>query len=129
MPWKLISRALLDKAVYSDSAYPGIGWIGLCNVKSDLGRALKKDVKADFFTQDYRELLRRPEVTATIIATDENFHFDPKMLAIEKSHDLFIENHWPLAHGSLRKYLVLLRPKISMPLLDTRSASGAASLP
>ena len=41
------------------------------------------------------ELLRRPEVTATIIATDENFHFDPTMLAIEQGHDLFIEK--PLA--------------------------------
>jgi myo-inositol 2-dehydrogenase/D-chiro-inositol 1-dehydrogenase len=86
-------------------AYPGIGWIGLCDVKSDLGRALKKDVKADFFTQDYRELLRRPEVTATIIATDENFHFDPTMLAIEQGHDLFIEK--PLATDARQSAQIL----------------------
>lgn len=76
-------------------AYPGVGWIGLCDLKSDLGTALKEDIDADFFTTDYRELLTRPEVTATIIATDENFHFDPTMLAIEHGHDLFIEK--PLA--------------------------------
>ena len=76
-------------------AYPGIGWIGLCDVKSDVGKALAEDIDADFFTNDYRELLNRPEVTATIIATDENFHFDPTMLAIENGHDLFIEK--PLA--------------------------------
>lgn len=76
-------------------AYPGVGWIGLCDVKSDLGNSLKDDVEADFFTTDYRELLTRLEVTATIIATDENFHFDPTMLAIEQGHDLFIEK--PLA--------------------------------
>lgn len=75
--------------------YPGVGWIGLCDVKSDLGKQLESDVDADFFTTDYRELLNRPEVTATIIATDENFHFDPTMLAIENGHDLFIEK--PLA--------------------------------
>jgi len=75
--------------------YPGVGWIGLCDLKADLGEKLKQDTDADFFTTDYRELLARPEVTATIIATDENFHFDPTMLAIEKGHSLFIEK--PLA--------------------------------
>ena len=76
-------------------AYPGIGWIGLCDLKSDIGGKLAEDIGADFFTNDYRELLNRPEVTATIVATDENFHYDPTMLAVEKGHKLFIEK--PLA--------------------------------
>ncbi|MBT8418838.1 MAG: Gfo/Idh/MocA family oxidoreductase [Erythrobacter sp.] len=76
-------------------AYPGIGWIGLCDLKSDIGGKLAEDIDADFFTNDYRELLNRPEVTATIVATDENFHFEPTMLAIENGHKLFIEK--PLA--------------------------------
>ncbi|MBX2885823.1 MAG: Gfo/Idh/MocA family oxidoreductase [Granulosicoccus sp.] len=75
--------------------YPGVGWIGLCDLKSDLGNKLKDDIDADYFTTDFRELLARPEVTATIIATDENFHFDPTMLAVERGHSLFIEK--PLA--------------------------------
>ncbi len=75
--------------------YPGVGWIGLCDLKSDIGERLAKDVDADFFTNDFRELLARPEVTATIVATDENFHFEPTMAAIERGHDLFIEK--PLA--------------------------------
>ena len=68
-------------------AYPGVGWLGLCDLKSDLGRKLEADTKADFFTNDYRELLCRPEVTAAIIATDENFHFEPTMAAIERGLD------------------------------------------
>lgn len=86
-------------------AYPGVGWIGLCDVKSDLGKSLSDDVDADFFTTDYRELLNRPEVTATIIATDENFHFDPTMLAIEKGHALFIEK--PLATDARQSAKIL----------------------
>jgi predicted dehydrogenase len=85
--------------------YPGVGWIGLCDVKSDLGQSLSDDVDADFFTTDYRELLKRPEVTATIIATDENFHFDPTMLAIEQGHDLFIEK--PLATDARQSAKIL----------------------
>ena len=86
-------------------AYPGVGWIGLCDLKSDLGQSLSDDVEADFFTTDYRELLTRPEVTATIIATDENFHFDPTMLAIEQGHDLFIEK--PLATDARQSAKIL----------------------
>jgi predicted dehydrogenase len=56
---------------------------------------LAEDCRADFFTTDYRELLNRPEVNATIIATDENYHADPTLLAAAKGHRLFIEK--PLA--------------------------------
>ncbi len=75
--------------------YPGVGWIGLCDLKSDLGEKLKDDVDADFFTNDFTELLARPEVTVVIIATDENFHTAPALAAAERGHDLFIEK--PLA--------------------------------
>ncbi len=75
--------------------YPGVGWIGLCDLKSDLGERLKADVDADYFTTDFRELLARPEVTAAIIATDENFHTEPTLAAVERGLDLFIEK--PLA--------------------------------
>lgn len=85
--------------------YPGVGWIGLCDLKSDLGTRLRDDVQADFFTTDYRELLTRPEVTATIVATDENFHFEPTMLGIERGHDLFIEK--PLATDARQSAQIL----------------------
>ncbi|MCY3874089.1 MAG: Gfo/Idh/MocA family oxidoreductase [Rhodobacteraceae bacterium] len=86
-------------------AYPGVGWIGLCDVKSDIGQRLADDVRADFFTTDFRELLSRPEVTATIIATDENFHFEPTMLAAEMRHSLFIEK--PLATDARQSAQIL----------------------
>ena len=86
-------------------AYPGVGWIGLCDLKSDIGDRLAKDVRADFYTNDFHELIARPEVTATIIATDENFHFDPTMAAIERGHDLFIEK--PLATDARQSARIL----------------------
>ena len=75
--------------------YPAVGWIGLCDVKEDLGSKLAQDAEADFFTTDYRELLKRPEVNAVIISTDENFHTGPTLAAIEQGHDMLIEK--PLA--------------------------------
>ncbi len=75
--------------------YPGVKWLGLCDVKEEVGQRLAEDSNADFFTGDFETLLKRPEVNAAIIATDENFHVAPTIAAIEQGHDLFIEK--PLA--------------------------------
>jgi predicted dehydrogenase len=75
--------------------YPGVGWIGLCDVNTVLGEKLKADCNADYFTTDFLDLLNRPEVTAVIIATDENQHGAPTIAAAERGFDLFIEK--PLA--------------------------------
>ncbi len=75
--------------------YPGIGWIGLCDINKELGKKLKEDCNADFFCENYTELLKRPEVNAVIVATDENHHFGPIMASLEKNSSLFIEK--PLA--------------------------------
>ena len=85
--------------------YPGIGWIGLCDINSDLGNKLLDDCEADFFTKDYNELLKRTEVDAVIIATDENHHFGPTMAAIEANASLFIEK--PLATDLIESRQVL----------------------
>ena len=55
--------------------YPGINWIGLCDINEELGKKLQIDCEADFFTTDFNELLKRSEVNAVIIATDENHHY------------------------------------------------------
>lgn len=85
--------------------YPGIGWIGLCDLNEDLGNNLKKDCNADYFTTSYEELLKRNEVSAVIIATDENHHFGPTMAAIEAGASIFIEK--PLATDLIESRKVL----------------------
>ena len=75
--------------------YPGVGWLGLCDIKEDLGKKLAEDANADFFTTNYEELVKRPEVNAVIISTDENHHMMPTLAAVEQGHHLFIEK--PLA--------------------------------
>jgi len=77
------------------SNFPGVRWIGVCDLKENLAKKLAEDAQADFWTLDYRELLKRPEVNAAIIATDENQHVDPTLEAVERGHDMLIEK--PLA--------------------------------
>ena len=75
--------------------YPGVEWLGLCDIDAKVGKKLAEDVKADFFTTDYRELLARPEVNASIIATEENEHVGPILASVERKHQMMIEK--PLA--------------------------------
>jgi len=85
--------------------YPGVKWLGVCDIKENLRKKLAGDARADFSTTDYRELLKRPEVNAAIIATDENNHVEPILTAVEQGHDLFIEK--PLATDVKESYKVL----------------------
>src|SRR5262245_41070024 len=72
-----------------------VDWIGLAEKNPERAKHVAARIGADFVTHDHRELLRRPEATAAIIATDEHLHVDPIMAALERKLALFIEK--PLA--------------------------------
>lgn len=75
--------------------HPAVKWIGIAEVNPERGREVGQKVGADFVTTDFRELLKRPEVTAVIIATDEHLHVDPVLAAVERGVSMLIEK--PLA--------------------------------
>jgi predicted dehydrogenase len=75
--------------------HPAVEWIGLAEKNPNRAGEVAPKIGADFVTQDHRELLRRPEVTAAIIATDEHLHVDPVMAAVERGVPMLIEK--PLA--------------------------------
>jgi myo-inositol 2-dehydrogenase / D-chiro-inositol 1-dehydrogenase len=75
--------------------HPSVGWIGLAEKSPNRAGEVGDKIGADFVTQDYRELLARPEVTAVIIATDEHLHVAPILAAVERGLPLLIEK--PLA--------------------------------
>src|SRR5439155_13690733 len=75
--------------------HPMVDFIGVADLKQDRLALLKEKTKADFVTTDFRELLKRPEVTAAIISTDEHLHVEPILAAVDRKLDLLIEK--PLA--------------------------------
>ena len=75
--------------------HPMVDFIGVADLKQERLSLLKEKTKADFVTTDFRELLKRPEVTAAIISTDEHLHVEPILAAVERKLDLLIEK--PLA--------------------------------
>lgn len=75
--------------------HPNVEWIGLAETVADRGKQAAERIGADFLTSDFRELLRRPEVTAAVIATDEHLHVEPILAAVEHGVSLLIEK--PLA--------------------------------
>jgi myo-inositol 2-dehydrogenase/D-chiro-inositol 1-dehydrogenase len=67
----------------------------VADLKPERLSLLQEKCKADFVTADFRELLRRPEVTAAIISTDEHLHVEPILAAVDRGLSLLIEK--PLA--------------------------------
>lgn len=85
--------------------HPSVGWLGLCDRDEEVMGALARDTKADFCTTDFQALVKRPEVTAVIVATDENWHVEPILASVECGHALFIEK--PLATHPVESERVL----------------------
>ena len=75
--------------------HPAVEWIGIAEKNHNRGHHVAERIGADYVTQDYKELLRRPEVNAVIIATDEHLHVAPILDALRTKAPLLIEK--PLA--------------------------------
>src|ERR1700732_3897206 len=75
--------------------HPAVEWIGIAERNPNRGADVAGRIGADFVTTDHRELLRRPEVTAALIATDEHLHVGPVLAAVERGVPMLIEK--PLA--------------------------------
>lgn len=75
--------------------HAAVEWIGLAERIPERAREVGAMIGADFVTTDYRELLRRPEVSAVIVATEEHLHVDPILLSCERGHAMMVEK--PLA--------------------------------
>src|SRR3989475_8828154 len=71
--------------------HPMVDFIGVADLKPERLALLKEKTKADFVTADFRQLLKRPEVTAAIISTDEHLHVEPILAAVERKLSLLIE--------------------------------------
>jgi myo-inositol 2-dehydrogenase / D-chiro-inositol 1-dehydrogenase len=75
--------------------HPAVEWIGLAEKNPNRAGEVAPRIGAGFVTQDHREQLRRPEVTAAIIATDEHLHVAPILAGVEAGVPMLIEK--PLA--------------------------------
>ena len=54
--------------------YPGVEWLGLCDIKEDLGKKLAEDTQADFFTTDVQGWANLGIAKYNAVIT--NFNFD-----------------------------------------------------
>jgi len=75
--------------------HPMVDFIGLSDLRKDRLELVGGKTNANFVTTDFRELLKRPEVTAVIVATDEHLHVEPILEALDRKLPLLIEK--PLA--------------------------------
>jgi hypothetical protein len=109
--------------------HPAVEWIGIAELNHNRGGDVAARIGADFVTTDYRALLKRPEVTAAIIATDEHLHVAPILAAVEHGVPMLIEKRWRPISPSRRACSRRFPTPSSMWWSVTPSASGANGSP
>ena len=75
--------------------HPAVEWIGIAEKNHNRAQHVAEKIGADFVTNNYHELLERPEVNCCIIATDEHLHVNPVLATVERGVPMLIEK--PLA--------------------------------
>lgn len=85
--------------------HPEIEWIGIAEKNPERAKLVAGKIGAEFVTADFRELLKRPEVTAAVISTDEHLHVEPVLAGVERGLPLLIEK--PLATDLAESQMVM----------------------
>jgi len=88
--------------------FPQVDWIGLAETNAERAKLVADKVSADFVTADYRELLKRPEVTAVVVSTDEHLHVGPIMAALERKLPMMVEKPLATDLGESEKVLAAI---------------------
>lgn len=78
--------------------FPAVDWIGIAEIDPARGKLVGEKLGADFVTTDYRELLKRREVTAALISTVSHLHAEPTLAALENPNKIALLIEKPIAN-------------------------------
>lgn len=87
--------------------FPQVDWIGIAEIDRERGKMVAEKINADFVTTDYRELLKRPEVTAALISTVGHLHVGPTLAALENPNKISLLIEKPIANDLAQSEKVL----------------------
>ncbi|MFO0481711.1 MAG: Gfo/Idh/MocA family protein [bacterium] len=87
--------------------FPQVDWIGIAEIDPERASHVAAKLGADFVTNDYRELLLRPEVTAALISTVGHLHAEPTLAALDNPNKVSLLIEKPIANDLAQSERVL----------------------
>lgn len=89
--------------------FPAVDWIGIAEIDPARGKLVAEKLGADFVTTDYRELLKRSEVTAALISTVGHLHAEPTLVALDNPNKVALLIEKPIANELAQSEKVLAK--------------------
>ena len=87
--------------------FPQVDWIGIAEIDPARASLVAARLGADFVTDDYRELVRRPEVTAVLVSTVGHLHAEPVLAALDNPNQVSLLIEKPIANDLAQSARVL----------------------
>lgn len=85
--------------------HPSVDFLAVCDIVEDRARRLAEACEADAWSTDAAEVIARDEVDAVVVASTEDAHFDPAMLALHSGRALLVEKPLTILPEEARKLL------------------------
>jgi predicted dehydrogenase len=100
------------------AAAPDAELRAICSRHRERARAAAQELKVGFSTDDYRNLVTRPDVDLVCIATPPQLHHPMVLAALEEGKHVFCEKPFALDSGQAREMLGTARARGSLHFLD-----------
>lgn len=85
--------------------HPSVRYLSVCDVLEDRAATLAAASEADAWSTDARDLIERDEVDCVIVASTEDSHYDPAMVAIQAGKHVLIEKPLTIEPDEAEKLL------------------------
>lgn len=85
--------------------HPAVRFLAVCDIVEDKAKALAEACGADAWSRDAAEVIERDEVDCVIVASTEDSHYEPAMVAIQAGKHLLIEKPFTILPSEGEKLL------------------------
>lgn len=85
--------------------HPSVGYLAVCDLDATKAESVAREVEADAWGTDAAQMVRSDDVDAVIVATTEDAHFEPSLVALSAGKHVLVEKPFTIERDEGQKLL------------------------